>query len=494
MNLQVTAAAPAAINELSRSRRIGILLICSMSLLIVGLDVTIVNIALPSIGKDLHASVSGLQWTIDAYTLVLASLLMLSGSMADRLGRRKTFMVGLVTFVGGSLLCSLAPNLTTLVVFRMVQAIGGSMLNPVAMSIITNTFTDPKERAQAIGVWGAVIGFSMALGPVIGGLLVGSVGWRSIFWINIPIGLVAAVLAFRYIPESRAPKPRRIDGVGQVLVITLLSSLTYGIIEAPSRGWTSGVILAAFAVTIASLVGLLLWEPRRAEPLIDLRFFRSIPFSAATVIAVAAFASLGGFLFLNTLYLQEVRGLSPLQAGIDTLPMAAMALVFPTISGRIVGTRGARIPLVIAGVTLLVSCLMLVTISDSTPFSWLFAAYVAFGIGFGFVNAPITNAAVSGMPRAQAGVASAIASTSRQIGATLGVAVVGALVTSKIGAVAGGVNIDFAEASRAGWWVLAGCGAVVLVLGLVATSQRALESARRTAQEINPEFLEGQVR
>jgi EmrB/QacA subfamily drug resistance transporter len=481
-------------NELSRRRRIGILLICSMSLLIVGLDVTIVNIALPSIGHDLHASVSGLQWTIDAYTLVLASLLMLSGSTADRLGRRKTFMVGLMTFVAGSLLCSLAPNLTTLVVFRMVQAIGGSMLNPVAMSIITNTFTDPKERAQAIGVWGAVIGVSMALGPVIGGLLVGSVGWRSIFWINIPIGLVAAVLAFRYIPESRAPKARRIDGVGQGLVIALLASLTYGIIEAPSRGWTSGVIIAAFAVTIASLIGLLVWEPRRTEPLIDLRFFRSIPFSGATVIAIAAFAALGGFLFLNTLYLQDVRGLSPLHAGIDTLPMAAMALVFPTISGRIVGTRGARIPLIIAGVTLLVSCLMLVRVSDATPFSWLFAAYVVFGIGFGFVNAPITNAAVSGMPRAQAGVASAIASTSRQIGATLGVAVVGALVTSKVGAVSGGVNMDFALASRAGWWVLAGCGAAVLVLGTIATSKRALASAQRTAQEINPEFLEGHGR
>ncbi len=373
-------------NELGRGRRIGILLICSMSLLIVGLDVTIVNIALPSIGRDLHASVSGLQWTIDAYTLVLASLLMLSGSTADRLGRRKTFIVGLLTFVAGSLLSSLAPNLTTLVVFRMIQAIGGSMLNPVAMSIIANTFTDPKERAQAIGVWGAVVGMSMALGPVIGGLLVDSVGWRSIFWINIPIGLVAAALAFRYIPESRAPKARRIDGVGQALVIALLASLTYGIIEAPSRGWSSGVIIGAFAIALGSLAGLLLWEPRRAEPLIDLRFFRSIPFSGATVIAIAAFAGLGGFLFLNTLYLQDVRGLSPLHAGIDTLPMAAMALLFPTISGRIVGTRGARIPLFVAGVGLLVSCLMLVRVSDATPFSWLFAAYVVFGIGFGFVE------------------------------------------------------------------------------------------------------------
>jgi len=359
------------------------------------------------------------------------------------------------------------------------------------MSIITNTFTDAKERAQAIGVWGAVVGVSMALGPVIGGLLVDSVGWRSIFWINIPIGLVAAALAFRYIPESRAPKARRIDGVGQALVIALLASLTYGIIEAPSRGWSSGVIIAAFAVALAALAGLLLYEPRRDEPLIDLRFFRSIPFSGATVIAIAAFAGLGGFLFLNTLYLQDVRGLSPLHAGIDTLPMAAMALLFPTISGRIVGTRGARIPLLIAGVGLLVSCLMLVRVSDFTPFSWLFAAYVVFGIGFGFVNAPITNAAVSGMPRAQAGVASAIASTSRQIGATLGVAVVGALVTSKVGAVSGGVQLDFASASRAGWWVLAGCGAVVLVLGMLVTSQRARSSAQRTAKELNPEFLEG---
>jgi len=161
----------------------------------VGLDVTIVNVALPAIGREFDATVSGLQWTVDAYTLVLASFLMLSGSTADRLGRRRTFVIGLLAFVAGSLLCSLAPSLTLLVVFRMIQALGGSMLNPVAMSIITNTFTDPKERAQAIGVWGGVVGVSMALGPVVGGLLVSSIGWRSIFWINIPVGLVAVVLA-----------------------------------------------------------------------------------------------------------------------------------------------------------------------------------------------------------------------------------------------------------------------------------------------------------
>jgi EmrB/QacA subfamily drug resistance transporter len=487
MNIEVNIPSPTVIDELSRRRRVGILLICSMSLLIVGLDVTIVNVALPSIGRDFHAPLSGLQWTVDAYTLVLASLLMLSGSTADRLGRRRTFVIGLLTFAAGSLLCSLAPNLTLLIVFRMVQAVGGSMLNPVAMSIITNTFTIPRERAQAIGVWAAVVGVAMALGPVLGGVLVTSVGWRSIFWINIPVGLTAVILARRYIPESKAPVARRVDVPGQVLVITLLASLTYGIIEAPSRGWSSPLIMGAFVMTAVSLVALLILEHRASEPLIDLRFFRSVPFSAAAIIAVAAFAALGGFLFLNTLYLQDVRGLSPLQAGLDTLPLAAMTMLLPPVSGRIVGRRGGRIPLVIAGAALAASCLMLVGLSATTPFSWLFTAYVVFGIGFGFVNAPITNTAVSGMPRAQAGVAAAIASTSRQIGSTLGVAVVGSLVSASL---QNENHLDFALASRAGWWVLAGCGAVLLLLGLVATTSWARGTARRTAESINPEFLE----
>ncbi len=477
---------------MSRRRRIGILLICSMSLLIVGLDVTIVNVALPSIGRDFHSPVSGLQWTIDAYTLVLASLLMLSGSTADRLGRKRTFVIGLLTFSAGSLLCSLAPNLPLLVVFRMVQAIGGSMLNPVAMSIITNTFTDPKERAQAIGVWGGVVGISMALGPIVGGALVGSIGWRSIFWINVPIGLAAVVLTLRYVPESRAPRARRLDPVGQGLVIVLLAALTYGIIEAPRSGWGSPVILTAFGLAVVALAGILFYEPRRHEPLIDLRFFRSGPFAAATVIAVAAFASLGGFLFVNTLYLQESRGQSPLQAGLDTLPMAVMAMVLAPISGRMVGNRGPRLPLVLAGIGLAASGVMLAGISSTTSFGWLFFSYFVFGIGFGFVNAPITNTAVSGMPRAQAGVAAAVASTSRQIGQTLGVAVVGALVTANLhGALATGLP----AASHAAWWVLAGCGVLVLVLGLLSTSARARASAQRTAEELNPEaLLSGQSR
>jgi EmrB/QacA subfamily drug resistance transporter len=475
-----------AIDDLSRRRRIAVLLICCTSLFIVGLDITVVNVALPSIGRDLHGGISGLQWTVGAYTVVMASLLMLSGSTADRIGRKRVFVTGLSLFSLASLLCSLAPTIELLVLFRVLQAVGGSMMNPVAMSIITNTFTNPRERAQAVGIWGGVFGISMALGPVVGGTLVSSVGWRSIFLINIPVGLVAIFLTLRFIPESRAPRPRRFDPVGQLLVIVLLATLTFGIIEAPNQGWSSPIIVAAFSASAAALVALLAYEPRRTEPLIDLRFFRSVPFASSISISVVAFAAFGGFLFLNTLYLQEARGLSPVQAGLATVPLALMTVLAAPLSGRIVGRRGPRVPLLIAGVSFVTACAMLTTIDPTTPFGWLIAAYVIFGIGFGFVNAPITNAAVSGMPRAQAGVASAIATTSRQFGQTLGVAVVGAIVTSGVSAP---VPQDLSSASSPAWWTLTACGALVLLLGLVATSSRAHESARRTAAAINPEAL-----
>jgi MFS family permease len=462
-----SAAAPEArpdVSELSVRRRFLVLGICCMSLFIVGLDNTIVNVALPSIQRDLHASVSGLQWTIDAYTLVLASLLMLSGSTGDRLGRRRTFQTGLALFTLGSLLCSLSPSLSWLIGARMIQAVGGSMLNPVAMSIITNTFTDAKERARAIGVWGATVGFSMALGPVVGGLLVGAVGWQSIFWINIPVGLAALVLAGRFVPESKAAKARRIDPVGQLLVILLLVALTYGIIEA------------------AAVAGLIGYESRRTEPLIDLRFFRSVPFSGATVIAVCGFASLAGFLFLNTLYLQDALHYSALRAGLYTLPMALMTVVFAPLSGRIVGSRGPRLPLVVAGITMSLSGLLLTGLTLTTPLWQLVVAYLLFGIGFGMLNAPITNTAVSGMPRSQAGVAAAVASTSRQVGQSLGVAVIGSVVTSAVHG-----STTFTEASHMGWWITVGCGLAVLFLGILTTGAWAKATAARNAARLIPE-------
>ena len=463
--------------DLTRRRRLLVLAICCSSLFIVGLDNTIVNLALPSIRRDLGSSLSDLQWVIDAYTLVLASLLMLGGSTGDRLGRRRTFQAGLTLFGLGSLLCSLAPSTGWLIAFRAVQAVGGSMLNPVAMSIITNVFTDRAERAKAIGVWGGVIGLSMALGPLVGGLLVDTVGWRSVFWLNVPVVVAVIALTARFVPESRAPRARRFDPVGQLLVIVLLSGLTFGIIEGPVRGWGSPVIVGSFLAAAAALIGLLRVESRRAEPLLDPRFFTSIPFSAATLTAVAAFSAFAGFLFLNALYLQDVRGYSPLHAGLLTLPMAAMTAVLPPISGRIVARRGARLPLVIGGVGIAAGGCLLLPLDGSTPLALLFVAYVVFGVGFGLINAPITNAAVSGMPVAQAGVAAGVASTSRQVGSALGVAVLGSLVTSQLATSVG----DFAAAARPAWVVVIACGLVVVALGVVGTTERAA-TARRTAE------------
>lgn len=451
-----------------------------MSLLIVSLDNTVLNVALPSMQHDLDAITSGLQWTIDAYTLVLASLLMLAGSTADRIGRKRVFMAGLVVFTIGSVLCSLAPNLDALIAFRMVQAVGGSMLNPVAMSIITNTFTDPRERAVR-SVWGAVVGISMAAGPIVGGVLVDSVGWRSIFWINLPVGLAALLLTLRYVPESRAPQGKRPDPLGEVLVIVLFGALTYAIIEAPNAAFTSTLPYAVLA--LAALLGILWYEPRREEPLIDLRFFRSVPFSGATVIAISAFAALGGFLFLSTLYLQNVRGLDALHAGLWMLPMAVPTFLCAPLSGRLVGNRGPRVPLLIAGFAMTASGVMFAAFDAETSNVTLFAGYVLFGIGFGFVNAPITNTAVSGMPRAQAGVAAAVASTSRQLGQTLGVAVIGAVLAAGVGS--SSYAQAFVSAAGPGWWILAGCGFAVLVLGALSSGVRARRSAERVAERLS---------
>ena len=460
-------------------RRRLVLATCCLSIFIVSLDNTIVNVALPSIRRDLDASVSELQWTIDAYTLVLAGLLMVSGSTADRVGRRKIFRLGLTLFSLGSLLCSLAPSAAALVAFRALQGVGGSMLNPVAMSIIRNTFTDARERAQAIGIWGAVVGLSMALGPLVGGLLVAGISWRAIFWVNLPVGVLAFVLTQRFVPESRAPKPRRIDPLGQGLVIVALGSLVYAIIEGADAGWGSPRIVGCATLSVVALTLLVRHERRHPEPLMDPRFFRSVPFSGASLIAIAAFTALGGFLFLTNLYLQGDRGLSAAESGLYTLPMAATAFVAAPLSGRLVGGRSARPSLVIGGAGLALGSVMLTGLSATTATPLLLTAYFLFGLGFGMVNPPITNTAVSGMPQEQAGVAAAVASTSRLVGISLGVAIVGAIAVPAAGVAA--AHGGFAAASHPGWWLLTACGVGVVALGLISTSAWALQTASAVA-------------
>jgi EmrB/QacA subfamily drug resistance transporter len=471
----------------ARDRRLSIILAtCCLSLFVVGVDSTIVNIALPSIQRSFGASTAGLQWTIDAYTVVLASLLMLSGSLADRLGRRRVFQGGLALFTVGSLLCSLAPGLGWLVAFRMLQAVGGSMLNPVALAIIANTFTDPARRARAMGVWGSVFGISLAVGPVLGGVLVGTIGWRSIFWVNVPVGLAAIALTQRFVPESRAARPRRLDPIAQTLIVVLLAGVTAGTIEGPQQGWTSPLIIGCYAAAAIAAVAVTMVEFRRREPLIDPRFFASAPFSGAALIAVAAFGALAGFLFLNTLYLQTARGYSAIEAGLLILPMAATIGVTARLSGRLVAAGRARWSLVIAGLALTAGAAVLVTVGATAPIAEIVAVYIVFGIGFGFVNPPISTTAVSGMPPAQAGVAASIASTCRQVGATLGVAVLGSMVAGRDAA-------GFVAASHGGWVVVSGCGLAVLLIGLASTSNWARATGRRTRELLIVEPEEGKV-
>ncbi|GGM18115.1 MFS transporter [Nakamurella endophytica] len=464
----------------SSRRRYLVLAVCCLGLLVVGMDGTIVNVALPTIRQEFGASVSDLQWIVDAYTVTLGSLLVLAGSTADRFGRRRVFQVGLSVFSVGSLLCSVAPTVPTLIAFRMLQAIGGSMLNPVAISIVTAVFTDPRERARAIGIWGGVFGLSAGLGPLVGGLLTQQVGWRAIFWINVPICVVAVLLTRRVVPESRAAAARRPDPVGQLLVVAVLALVVGTIIESPWFGRTSWQVPVACVVVLLLATALVRYERRRRDPLIDLRFFRSAPFGAATVLAVTSFASFSGLLFYATLYLQDVRRLSPLHAGLTTAPMALAILVLAPLSGRLVATRGPRPSLVAAPVCMAAGAAGLIGLTAGTAPGWVVGCFVVFAVGFGLVNAPITNTAVSGMPVDQAGVAAAVASTSRQVGASLGVAVVGAMVNA---AGAGGPRAaGIVDAAPPVWWTVVGAGVVMLVLGLVSTSRWAVGTAARTAR------------
>jgi len=458
-------------------RKATILVTCCLSLLIVSMDATIVNVAIPAIRTDLSASPAQMQWVVDIYTLVLASLLMLAGATGDRFGRRRVFQIGLVVFAAGSLACSLAPTIDVLIGARLLQGIGGSMLNPVALSIVSQIFTGKQERARALGVWGGVVGISMVLGPIVGGLLIETVGWESVFWINLPICAAALVLTAIFVPESKSATMRNVDPIGQLLAVAALFSIVYTLIEGPALGWTHLRVIGTAVVAVVALLAFLRYEARREDPFLDLRFFRSIPFTSATVSAVSAFSAWGAFLFMMSLYLQGERGFSAMHTGLIYLPIALGALVFSPLSGRLVGRYGARPSLVVAGVLIVAASTMLTFLTNTTPVGPLLVVFAVFGIGFAMVNAPITNAAVSGMPLDRAGAASAVTSTSRQVGVSIGVALCGSVAGSAMTM----SGTDFAAAARPLWFVCVGLGLLILALGVFSTSQRAVRSAERLA-------------
>jgi EmrB/QacA subfamily drug resistance transporter len=464
----------------SRATRAVAVFVCCLTVFIIAVDTTVVNLALPLIGRDLHASVAELQWTVAAYTITTASLMLTSGSLGDRFGRRTVLQTGFAVFTLASAGCGLAPSVGWLIAFRAVQGAAGSALTPMAMGVLTAMFADPGARARVLGIWSGTFGIGMAVGPVIGGVLAATWGWRSLFWINVVPGVAGIVLSVLVIGESRAARPRRIDPPGQVLVIAFLACLIDGIIQGPSAGWRSLPVVAAFAVSAAALALLIGWELHRTDPLIELRVFRDAAFSGAVVITVSAFACLGGFLFLTTLYLQDVRGLSAWAAGLALIPIAVGTAAAGPVAGRVLASRGGRWPLAVAGVALAGSCLALAQSSVLAPWALLAVAYLAFGIGYGSVNAVIAAVALAGMPRDQAGVAGGITSAGRQAGQSLGVSVVGSVVASGLH---GTIGQGFPGASHPAWFVLAACGLLVMVLGLATTSRHA--AARPAPREVS---------
>jgi len=463
--------------ELDPRRRLLVLATCCASIVVVVMDISIVNVALPALRRDLDASLSELAWTVDAYTLVLSAFLVLAGSTADRVGRRRVFRVGLAVFGLGSLLCAIAPTIGFLIAARALQAVGGTMLNPVAMAIVAATFPEPAERARAIGVFGSMAGLSLTLGPVLGGVLVEGIGWRSVFWINVPIVAATLVGTALFVPESRAPRARRPDPVGQVLVVLVLGCVVYALIESRGLGWTSPVIVGLIAVALLGLLGLIGYERRRVDPLLELRLFRSVPFTSAILMALFALCGFGAFLFTTTLYLQDVRGLSAMETGLCLLPVGALVIALSPLTGRRVGGHGPRLPLAVAGAAMALGGVAGLGLEPSTSLPVVVASYLFFGVFLGTVNPPITYTAVSGMPTSMAGLAASLASSGRQTGTTLGIAIAGAI----LGAAGSGSGPAFVDSAHGVWWMVAALGIGILGLGLLSTAAWARLTAARAA-------------
>jgi EmrB/QacA subfamily drug resistance transporter len=404
----------------------------TLGVFLVTLNVTVVIVALPSLQADLGIRTDEAAWVIDAYNLVGASLLLCAGFLADRYGRKRLLCTGYALFALGAALCAVAPSGGSLIAFRVVMAIGGTALTPTSLSIVANLYPEARERARAIGLWGISSGLGTGLGPIVGGALTDWLGWRSVFAANGIAGLVALAIVVRVVPRSRAAVLRRIDIAGQLLVTGFLAALTYALIEAPRYGFGSPRIVAVAAAAAVMFVAFVIVEVRVAEPLIDLGFFRDLQFAGAIFLCAGTFFTYGGFIYFNALFLQDVRGYSALAAGFLSLPAAVPALIGGPVSGWVVGTRGPRGVLVGGMLVLGAGVGSLALLAENAAIGWLLAAYLVVGIGYAVLSAPVSTVAVASMPRDQAGVAAGVASSARNIGIVLGIAVLGAIVNGRV--------------------------------------------------------------
>ena len=404
-----------------------ILLTMSLGVLIAQVDTSVVNLAIKQIGSSLHAGVSVLQWVVDAYNLVYASLLLTAGGLADIYGRRRIFILGIVLFTAGSLVCGLAPNAAVLVIGRGVAGLGAALEIPTSLAILTVAYPDTRERTRALGLWASCNGIAFVIGPTLGGILVDAAGWRSIFLLIVPICIVALALALTAVPESKDPKGRSLDVPGQVLAIAALGALSVGVIEGPHWGWASPYGILSFAIALVAAVLFFRLQARSDNGLVPLPILKSKVFSASLGIAAAMTFGMYAMLFLTPLYLQVVRGASALVAGVELLPMSVAFVVVSQLSGRIANRFGPRLPMTAGMASMGTGLFMLAMIPLTDSFVLIEAALLVIGCGLGLNTALVNAVAVANVPAARSGTASGLVNTARMVGATLGVAVLGAV-------------------------------------------------------------------
>lgn len=419
-------------HEHAYERRWWILFVLCLSLMVITLDNTILNVALPTLVDKLHASNSQLQWMVDAYTLVFAGLLLTAGSLGDRLGRRGALQVGLTLFGLGSALSALAGSPTQLIATRAFMGIGGAFIMPSTLSILTNVFP-AEERGRAIGIWAGVSGIGIALGPLAGGFLLEHFYWGSVFTVNIPIVIIALIAAAILVPTSKDPSAPKLDPMGAILSIGGLTSLLYAIIEAPQNGWTQPTILVAFLAAAVLLGGFAVWELRSDHPMLDVSFFRNPRFTAASTGITLVFFALYGSTYLLTQYFQFVLGYSALSTGAKLLPMAITIMVFAPLSARFVERVGTK-AIVTTGLALVaVGLLLMHGIRTDSSYWDVIWRMVVMAMGMGLTMAPATESIMGSLPLAKAGVGSAVNDTTRQVGGALGVAIIGSVMSSGYG-------------------------------------------------------------
>jgi EmrB/QacA subfamily drug resistance transporter len=411
-----------------RGSQVMTLVVACLGLFMVFLDGSIVNVALPTIQADLHAQLSDLQWVVDAYTLPFAALMLTAGTLGDRFGRKRLFLFGLVLFMLGSLLCGVAPTLGWLLVGRAVQGTGAAALSPGSLAVLVAAFPEPRQRAQAIGLWAGVSGVGLAAGPLVGGLLIQIASWPAIFFVNLPVGVVALALGWSRLSESRNPTAQRLDLPGQVLVTSALVCLIMALIESSSHGWTSALILGLFSGAAVCLAAFLVVEARVREPMLPLGLFRSRVFSVANVAAIlVGFAFIGTVFFISQ-FLQSVQGYTALESGLRTLPTTVGIFVIAPLAGLLTARLGPRLPIVLGGLLAASGLFLLMGLAPDSSYASIWWNFGLFGIGLGLMLSPLTTAVLSATPPQRAGLGSSVNNTSRQVGFSLGIAVLGAVV------------------------------------------------------------------